>query len=640
MRIYLFTILILFLDFGFIEAARLLVEAESFKEKGGWVVDQQFMDIMGSPYLMAHGLGEKVDDARTIVKFPETGVYYIYARTYNWTSPWKLGEGPGKFMLSVNGKKLSSVLGTEGNAWLWQLVGKVTIKTSEVTIGLHDLTGFNGRCDALFFTTEKGDIPPSESESLHAFRRQLQGIVNVPETKTYDLVVVGGGIAGMSTAITAARLGSKVALIQDRPVLGGNNSSEVRVGLSGLIFQSPYPQLGKVVDEIGSIGYWTLWEAKQDPQSERSKNILKVIEENPEKKIHNAGPASNYEDDKKTEIIEQEDNIDLFLNTHVFAVKVDGATIQSVTGKDIITNQEKVFTGKLFVDCTGDGTVGYLAKADYLMGREAKDLFNEATAPEQADKLTMGASVQWYSSEEKKSSGFPYFNYGVTFSDQNCERVTMGEWTWETGMNYDQINDFERIRDYGLLVVYSNWSYLKNNLKENEAYRNRKLDWVAYVSGKRESRRLLGDYILKESDLTKQLIHEDGTASTTWTIDLHYPDPDNSVNFPNAEFKSIAKHIKIDPYPIPYRCLYSRNIENLFMAGRNISVTHIALGTVRVMRTTGMMGEVVGMAASLCKRHNVSPRGVYRYHLDELKLLMQKGCEQRYNECGEKVRYL
>lgn len=217
-------------------------------------------------------------------------------------------------------------------------------------------------------------------------------------------------------------------------------------------------------------------------------------------------------------------------------------------------------------------------------------------APEKADKLTMGSSVQWYSVDNKKSSPFPEFSYGVEFNDKNCEKVMMGEWTWETGMNFDQIKDFERIRDYGMLVVYSNWSYLKNRMKENDQYKNRKLGWVAYVAGKRESRRLMGDYILKEDDITKNVSHEDASFATTWSIDLHWQDPKNSEHFPGNEFKAVTKHILIHPYAVPYRCLYSRNVENLFMAGRNISVTHVALGTVRVMRTTGMMGEVVGMA--------------------------------------------
>ena len=217
----------------------------------------------------------------------------------------------------------------------------------------------------------------------------------------------------------------------------------------------------------------------------------------------------------------------------------------------------------------------------------------------------------------------------------------MGEWTWETGMNFDQIYDFERIRDYGLMVVYSNWSFLKNTSSVKEDYLNRRLEWVAYIAGKRESRRLLGDHILTENDIRDYVIYPDASAPTTWSIDLHYPDPENTKHFPGQEFKSIAEFIPIHPYPIPYRCFYSRNIDNLFMAGRNISVTHVALGTVRVMRTTGMMGEVVGMAASVGNRHQTTPRGVYQDHLEELKTLMNEGVgrydidgQQNYNLGG------
>ena len=607
----IFTLLLL-VSLGNIRAADLFVEAENFSNKGGWVVDQQFMDLMGSPYMLAHGMGIPVDDAYTEVTFPEKGEYYVYVRTYNWTSPWKKGEGPGKFSLSVAGKKMTSPLGAEGSAWMWQIAGKVSVKNLKTVIKLHDLTGFDGRCDAIYFTTEEGKVPPSDMKALEAFRRTALGLPDeAPVAGQYDLVVVGGGIAGISAAVSAARLGCKVALINDRPVLGGNNSSEIRVHLGGRIEAGPYKELGNLQKEFGPT------------------------------RGGNAQPGDYYEDDKKSELVANEKNITLFSNYRAIGVQMDGQKIRSVIAKHIETGQEQRFEAPLFSDCTGDGTIGYLAGADYRMGRESRDEFGESTAPEKADKMTMGASVQWYSVDDKKPSSFPAFSYGVEFNDKNSEKVMMGEWTWETGMNYDQIKDFERIRDYGLLVVYSNWSYLKNGMKENSQYRNRKLGWVAYVSGKRESRRLMGDYILKEDDIRKHVVHEDGTAASTWTIDLHYPDPANTANFPDQEFKSIAKHIEIYPYPIPYRCLYSRNVDNLFMAGRNISVTHVALGTVRVMRTTGMMGEVVGMAASLCKKYNVNPRGVYRSYLNDLKGLMKEGVgkkglpnNQQYNEGG------
>ena len=609
---FIFLFLFYLLSVKASQAADLLVEAENFNTKGGWVVDQQFMDLMGSPYLLAHGLGTPVDDAVTEVTFPEKGTYHVYVRTYNWTSPWKTGEGAGKFSLSVGKKRLPSVLGSQGNTWMWQKAGEISVKHLKTTITLHDQTGFDGRCDAIYFTTEENRLPPSDIKKLDAFRRKALSLpAEVPVAGEYDLVVVGAGIAGMSAAVSAARLGCKVALINDRPVIGGNNSSEIRVHLGGRIEVGPYKELGGLQKEFG-------------PENGG-----------------NAQPAENYEDRKKMDWISREKNITLFLNYRAFAVEKENDKIVSVTAKHIENSHELKFKAPLFADCTGDGTIGFLAGADYRMGREGSDEFGESIAPEQADKMTMGASVQWYSIDNGKPCSFPEFNYGVTFDEESCENVTMGEWTWETGMNYDQIYDFERIRDYGMLVVYSNWSFLKNHLKENEAYKNRKLGWVAYIAGKRESRRLMGDYILKEDDLTKNVFHEDASFTTTWSIDLHWPDPENSKHFPGNEFKAVTKHILIYPYAAPYRCLYSRNINNLFMAGRNISVTHVALGTTRVMRTTGMMGEVVGMAASLCKKHATTPRGIYQSYLNELKQLMEKGVNikrlpnnQQYNEGG------
>jgi hypothetical protein len=572
------------------------------------------MDEMGSPYLMAHGLGIPVKDASTTLTVPVDGKYYIYVRTFNWTSPWFSGSGPGKFELKVNGKKLSSPLGAEGNRWIWQNAGTVSLKKGKVQISLHDLTGFNGRCDALYFTTTPNDIPPSEKEALAKFRKEIANLSKAPSNAgDYDLVVVGGGVAGICAALSASRLDCKVALINDRPLLGGNNSSEIRVHLGGRIEAAPYKELGNLIKEFGPL------------------------------RGGNAQPDDYYEDEKKMKIVSNENNINLFLNYRVVEVNKEGGKIKSVLARHIETAEEKVFYGVCFADCTGDGTVGYLAGAHFRMGREGREEFNESTAPEESDAMTMGASVQWYSSQENKKMKFPVFKYGVVFNEKNCEQVTMGEWTWETGMNLDQIKDFERIRDYGLLVVFSNWSFLKNEWEKKRDFDNRRLDWVAYIAGKRESRRLLGDYILKEDDISKNVFHEDASFATTWSIDLHFPDSINSIHFPGNEFKAVTANTNRDiyPYAVPYRCLYSRNIDNLFMAGRDISVTHVALGTVRVMRTTGMMGEVVGMAASLCKKYNATPRQIYQSHLGELKNLMKEGTgkkglpnKQTYNEGG------
>lgn len=586
-------LLLLFLT-GPLYAASLWIETESFANKGGWVVDQQFMDLMGSPYLMAHGMGTRVQDASTEVIVPENGKWHIYVRTFNWTSPWTSEAGPGAFRVKVGSRTLKAVLGTSGDSWQWQYAGSVNLKAGLSTVSLCDLTGFNGRCDAVFMTDEEGLTPPEGEDELNAFRRRMLELPE-PQVKEYEFVVVGGGIAGMCAAAAAARLGCKVALVNDRPVLGGNNSAEVRVHLGGHVEIGPNKGLGRMIREFGHS------------------------------KKGNAQPAENYEDERKQAFIDAEENIDLFPCFRAVEVRKEGNQVAAVLIRHIETAQEIWLEAPLFSDCTGDGTVGFLAGAHYLMGREARHEYGETLAPETSDNLTMGASVQWYSRKNSDVTSFPEFSYGVTFDESNCEKVTMGEWKWETGMNYDQIYDAERIRDYGLLVVYSNWSFLKNHLKDNEKYKDRSLEWVAYIAGKRESRRLLGDYILKQDDIDKNVYHEDGSFTASWSIDLHFPDPENSRKFPGAEFKAATVHNWIYPCTVPYRCLYSRNIDNLFMAGRNISVTHVALGTVRVMRTTGMMGEVVGMAAYLCGKHGCSPRQVYQSHLPELKALMQEG---------------
>lgn len=596
--------------------SQILVEAESFSNKGGWVVDQQFMDQMGSPFLMAHGLGNPVADASTMVTFPENGNYKVFVRTRNWVGYWTDKETPGKFNLLINNKPLKVTFGTEDTEWNWQYGGSLKIKAGQTKVALHDLTGFNGRCDAILFTADASFRPVNTPDELAAFRKKALGLPEKPVSAgKFDLVVVGGGIAGTCAALSSARLGLKVALIQDRPVLGGNNSSEVRVHLGGRINLDPYPMLGNVVNEIGPV------------------------------KGGNAQPAANYEDQKKMDIVAAEKNITLFMNYRANGVEKKGDLISAVYAANTENSTQLSFEAPLFADCTGDATIGALAGADFMMGREGQDEFGEPTAPQVKDKMTMGSSVQWYSEETTAPVFFPLISWGLNFNEKSAQVVKMGEWTWETGMNYDQIKDFERIRDYGLMVVFSNWSYLKNRFQENQSYKNSQLKWVAYVAGKRESRRLTGDLILREQDLTNVVKYPDGTAPTSWTIDLHYPDPKNTQNFPGGEFLSIAKHKPIYPYPIPYRCLYSRNINNLFMAGRNISVTHVALGTVRVMRTTGMMGEVVGMAAAVCKNHGVLPRKVYENYLPELQDLMTKGTgktdlpnKQKYNEGGSLLR--
>ena len=544
----LLTLVALLCTFSATHAKGILVEAESFANAGGWSIDQQFIFEMGSPYLIAHGMGAAVEDATTKVTLSKSGLYHIYVRTYNWTSPWSEKRGAGAFRLGIDGTLLEQELGATGKAWMWQYAGAVDIAKGDAELRLHDMTGFDGRCDAIYLTTDKTDVPPVGGEALAEFR--LKHNPRKIKSAKYDFVVVGGGVAGMCAAVAATRLGCEVALINDRPIWGGCNSSETRVHLGGHIEMEPYTNLGNLIKEFGPS------------------------------RGGNAQPADNYEDEKKRAFLEAEENLTLYPSYKVYKVDCKGGKIKAVYAQHISTGEIIRFEAPIFSDCTGDGTVGYLAGADYSMGREGRDEYNEPSAPEKGDKMTMGSSVQWYSVESASQSDFPLFEYGLDFNEKSCEKVTMGEWTWETGMNYDQCKEFERIRDYGLMVVYSNWSFLKNRLQNNEKYKNRTLGWVAYIAGKRESRRLLGDHVLNENDLIGEVQYPDASFTTTWSIDLHYPDPKNTANFPDAEFKSICTHGAVNPYAVPYRCLYSRNIDNLFMAGRDISVTHIGLGTV------------------------------------------------------------
>ncbi|MBQ9875305.1 MAG: FAD-dependent oxidoreductase [Thermoguttaceae bacterium] len=595
-------------------SSALFVEAESFANKGGWGIDTQSVERVGSPYLIAHGWGTPVADAKTTVKFPSAGEYRVFARTRNWVATWTPEYAPGKFQLAVDGAKLPTEFGTNGVDWAWQDGGTISVAEDklEVELALCDLTGFDGRVDALYFQGEGAPLPPNELPELNALHRAALQLPDEPPIagngKVYDLVVVGGGIAGNCAAVAAARLGASVALVNDRPVLGGNGSSEVRVHLNGGVNLPPYPNLGNLTYLMGPHGGG------------------------------NAQGPELYKDARRLELVQAEKNIDLYLSTRVDQVEVvksgDSIHIASARGTNIETGQELRFLGKTFADCTGDGALGFLAGADFHMGREAKSDYDEPSAPDQGDKMTMGSSVQWNTAVTDGPTTFPELPWAIQFNEETIKPSTHGDWDWEGGMNRDQVYDMERIRDVGLRAAYGHWSYMKNHTPKGweEKVKNRKLNWTAFVAGKRESRRLLGDVVLREQDVVDRKEYDDACVTTTWSIDLHYPEPSNLKNFPLEQFRAICVQVQIKPYAIPYRCFYSRNVDNLFMAGRDISVTHIALGTVRVMRTGGMMGEVVGMAASVCKKNDCLPRDVYEKHLRELKALMEKGVAPKPNK--------
>ena len=573
-----------------------LLPASLFAERGGWTADQQFIDIMGSTYLLAHGLGEAVADASTEFDVPADGNYKLYVRTRNWTAYWSDSPTEGTFNVIIDDRNEGTLFGTECSEWHWQQGSTLHLSQGRHRIALHDLHGFDARCDAILLTSSA--VRPDDSvEGYRALRKKLLGLPSKAVRKgKYDFVVVGGGVAGMCAAIAAARLGTRVALIQDRHVLGGNNSSEIRVGLGGRLNIGMYPSLGYLLNEFG-------------PSTKG-----------------NARTPEIYEDEKKMAVVKAERRITLFTGYRVCGVeKSDEHTIKAVTAMNVDDYSQIRIEGRLFADCTGDAVLGVLAGAEWHMGREAKSEYGEESAPDVADGMTMGASLQWYCLEDDKPRPFPDIKWGLPVDERSVQKVRRGQWYWEVGMRDDQIADAERIRDYGMYVAYSNWAYLKNHFSQKDEYANSYLGWVSCVAGKRESRRLIGEFVLREQDLKNNVIYPDASASTSWYIDQHYPDPENSKLFPGREYLSCGHLDPLGFYPIPYRCFYSKDIANMFMAGRDISVSHVALGTVRVMRTTAMMGEVVGMAASVCRRRKALPRDVYTTYLEELKALMRKG---------------
>jgi hypothetical protein len=567
---------------GLYAASEVLIEAESFANKGGWKNDQQFVDIMGSPYLLAHGLGKPVENASTEVAFPETGTYRLWVRTKNWVpGEW---EAPGRFKLVVDGSEIVTVFGTE-TGWGWQNGGTVEITSAKVKIELKDLTGFDGRCDAIYFTTDAKITPPNDLKEMRPWRNQLLGLPDVPPSAgEFDVVVVGGGIAGCAAALAAEKEGLKVALIHDRPLLGGNASSEVRVHAIGVYGKNE--ELLKGID----TGHWK-----------------------------NGSHQSKEDTVKRHNTMDTATGIEQFLSWRAYGANTKGSKIISVDARHIETGEQKRFTAPVFIDCTGDGWIGFWAGAKFSYGRESADTYGEwwskhgdKWSPKVADNITMGTSVLWNSQQVKKTVSFPKVPWAMDVAKKRKE--INGNWTWEYASNdKNQIYDAEEIRDHILRAIFGTFYNAKKISKNGKT----ELKWVAYIGGRRESRRLLGDYVFTQKDALSKFYFKDTVAEEKRDIDVH---------FQRKSYRSGALfHETHGTYYIPFRTLYSKNVDNLMMAGRCFSCSHIGLGGPRIMLTTGQMGIATGYAASLCKKYEVLPRGVYEKHIDELQKMIGYG---------------
>jgi hypothetical protein len=378
-----------------------------------------------------------------------------------------------------------------------------------------------------------------------------------------------------------------VALIQDRPVLGGNASSEIRVHSEGITWKSE-----RILNMLNTV-WWP-----------------------------NGSPDSKLDDNKRHENINKYKNIKVFLNWRAYAANTDSGSIASVDARHTSTGRTMRFSAPLFIDCTGDGWVGYWAGAEYMYGREDSSEFNEnwekyreLWSPAVSDNRIMGSSVLWRTYDSGSPVNFPEVPWAMDASRDYS--ATSGTWNWEFSRDdLNQIDDAEYIRDHMFKAIYGSFF----NAKKKSENANLALEWISFLVGKRESRRLKGDYIYTFNDERNMTKFPDAVVMEKRNIDVHYQLKEADSTQP--DFLSEALYYQLDHYYIPYRSLYSRNIKNLFMAGRCFSCSHVGLGGPRVMNTTGQMGVAVGYAASLCKKYRTNPRGIYENHIEELKNLI------------------
>ena len=445
------------------------------------------------------------------------------------------------------------------------------------------------------------------------------------KTLSYDVVVIGGGLSGVCAAVACARHGVKTALLQNRPMFGGNASSEIRMHIVGASAHASKKNMA----ETGIL--------------------MEILMEN---KRRNPYASFSVFDTIIWEKVHMQENLDSFLNTNVDDLVMENGKIARVIGHQATTETELTISGKLFIDATGHGTIGVMAGAESRMGSEGREEFGEAHAPEQPNHYMMGDTLlfsavdrgepvrfikpEWAYTFTEEQLRFRHHDNSITSHKDGGETVAMEEnanrlphfsnidsgywWIELGGDSANIITESEHLRDELLKCVYGVWDHLKN--QGDHGAENLDLDWVGIIPGHRESRRLVGDYLLNENDVVANRVFDDAVAYGGWAMDVHTPgglrdfdrQPSNIINFEGI-------------YTIPYRCYYSCNVENLMMCGRDISVTKMAYSSSRVMGTCAVGGQAVGTAAAIAIREGCTPREVGWRHIRELQqTLLRDDC--------------
>jgi len=413
------------------------------------------------------------------------------------------------------------------------------------------------------------------------------------QSKEYDFIVIGGGLAGVCAGIAAARHDCRTALVQDRPVLGGNSSSEIRMHVCGAAAVND----GRERRETGIIEELRLANTARNPQHSSSMWDLLLYE-----------------------WVKREPHLDLYLNSLAFEpLMANPERIKAIRIRQLGSEHEFLLRASLFADCSGDGQIAAQAGADFRRGREAAEETGESLAGSIGDAFCMGSSLLFMARDMGRPMPFIKPDWAHTYptEDSLCNRphyqYGYGYWWIEWGGELDTVRDNETIRDELLKIVLGVWDHIKNH--GDHGAENWALDWVGFVPGKRESRRFMGDHLLCQQDVENGRLFDDAVAYGGWPIDLHPVRGIQDSGSPNIE-------VTVPLYSIPLRSLYSRNIANLFFAGRNISATHVALASTRVMTTCAVMGQAVGVTAAVCAKKSLSPRQAAKEEIATIQQLL------------------
>lgn len=588
----------------------LLLEGQQFDNYGGWMMDSQFQMEMGSPYLLAHGLPTPCADARTNIYIPKSGLHRIWVRTKDWSPD----AHPGAFQVIVNDKPIDHLFGTNGKDWNWELAEDVWLNEGENKLALHDLGGFDARVDAVYITNTNSTPPNYPLSALRSWKKRLLGLQEPETGGVYDVIVAGSGMAGIAAAYAAASMGCSVCLIEERDVLGGNACMNIGLTPEGTVSDACY--------------------AFSERQENGDLNARRMLEDM---------------------------GVHIQTNKSVFSCEMDGRKITFVSIRDNISARETVLSASEFIDCTGKALLGYYAGLPTMAVQEGQSCFDESLAPQNTDFMHHGNTLMFRTEMGDSSVSFPdvswtkkvakdYADLSGQIGQVSCccghgpyenrpgphtgpdktpprrkdheEQDSVWENAmsfpkthfWEYGQYLDPYQNGEYIRDTLLQAVIGTYDNVRKS--DPEKYANLRLAYLSPVSAQGEVRRYLGAHVLTEKEIRDHVHFPDCALENSSAFCLHYPgNPD--YDFRLGSWKWVERDGL--PYEVPLSCLYSPCADNLWFAGKHISVSHIAGSSTKLMGNGFEQGQAAGLAAAMCIRKNTTPASLGQNHMEEFR---------------------